>query len=329
MTKDTETSPSALLVGDGAFDPLEEGVCERVFLPPKSERMLAPPMYGGSFPASVFENPIRASSMEAAEGILTARGGMTSHAALVARQMGKVCVAGCEALHIDYAARVMRVNGTVLKEGDWISVDGSTGEVIRGEVQTRPSEVLQVLLEKTLSPSKSSLYRQYAKAMYNTSLRITNNTADAEDVLQEAAEKAWDQQADHRCGDEGDLASDQRGALGPLQRQDGERRGTDQRADGGVEPGQPAALSVCASFGHASRARAALNLILRNSAPWWNPAQVECAGNKCDASIDTRSESSRGSTAMLATMPTPMPSRTYVLITSASRAVSATCGVMP
>ena len=103
--------------------------------------------------------------MEAAEGILTARGGMTSHAALVARQMGKVCVAGCEALHIDYAARVMRVNGTVLKEGDWISVDGSTGEVIRGEVQTRPSEVLQVLLEKTLSPSKSSLYRQYAKLM--------------------------------------------------------------------------------------------------------------------------------------------------------------------
>lgn len=103
--------------------------------------------------------------MEAAEGILTARGGMTSHAALVARQMGKVCVAGCEALHIDYAARVMRVNGTVLKEGDWISVDGSTGEVIKGEVQTRPSEVLQVLLEKTLSPSKSSLYRQYAKLM--------------------------------------------------------------------------------------------------------------------------------------------------------------------
>ena len=103
--------------------------------------------------------------MEAAEGILTARGGMTSHAALVARQMGKVCVAGCEALHIDYAARVMRVNGTVLKEGDWISVDGSTGEVIRGEVQTRPSEVLQVLLQKTLSPSKSSVYRQYAKLM--------------------------------------------------------------------------------------------------------------------------------------------------------------------
>jgi pyruvate, orthophosphate dikinase len=103
--------------------------------------------------------------MEAAEGILTARGGMTSHAALVARQMGKVCVAGCEALHIDYGTRTMRVNGTTLKEGDWISVDGSTGEVIKGEVQTRPSEVLQVLLENTLKASKSRLYRQYAKLM--------------------------------------------------------------------------------------------------------------------------------------------------------------------
>ena len=103
--------------------------------------------------------------MEAAQGILTARGGMTSHAALVARQMGKVCVAGCEALHIDYRARMMKVNGTILKEGDWISVDGSTGEVIRGEVQTRPSEVLQVLLENTLAASKSPLYGQYAKIM--------------------------------------------------------------------------------------------------------------------------------------------------------------------
>jgi pyruvate, orthophosphate dikinase len=103
--------------------------------------------------------------MEAAQGILTARGGMTSHAALVARQMGKVCVAGCEALLIDYRARMMRVNGTILKEGDWISVDGSTGEVIRGEVQTRPSEVLQVLLENTLAATKSPLYGQYAKIM--------------------------------------------------------------------------------------------------------------------------------------------------------------------
>jgi pyruvate,orthophosphate dikinase len=103
--------------------------------------------------------------MEAAQGILTARGGMTSHAALVARQMGKVCVAGCEALSIDYSARMMRVGETVLHEGDWLSVDGSTGEVIQGEIKTRPSEVLQVLVEGTLEAKKSRVYQQYAKLM--------------------------------------------------------------------------------------------------------------------------------------------------------------------
>src|SRR4029453_18043101 len=103
--------------------------------------------------------------MEAAQGILTARGGMTSHAALVARQMGKVCVAGCEALSIDYSARMMRVGETVLREGDWLSVDGSTGEVIQGEIKTRPSEVLQVLVGGTLDAKKSRAYQQYARLM--------------------------------------------------------------------------------------------------------------------------------------------------------------------
>jgi pyruvate,orthophosphate dikinase len=82
--------------------------------------------------------------MDAAQGILTARGGMTSHAALVARQMGKVCVAGCEVLHVDYAARTLRVDQTELKEGEWISIDGSTGEVFQGEIQTLPSEVCEL-----------------------------------------------------------------------------------------------------------------------------------------------------------------------------------------
>jgi pyruvate, orthophosphate dikinase len=103
--------------------------------------------------------------MEAAEGILTARGGMTSHAALVARQMGKVCVAGCEALNIDYAAGMMRVGETTLKEGDWISVDGSTGEVIQGEIRTLPSEVLQLLQGGALPGSRSLVYQQYTKLM--------------------------------------------------------------------------------------------------------------------------------------------------------------------
>jgi pyruvate,orthophosphate dikinase len=103
--------------------------------------------------------------MDAAEGILTARGGMTSHAALVARQMGKVCVAGCGELDIDYKKRVMTVKGKTVKEGDFISLDGTTGEVIEGEVHTNPSEVLQVLLTKSLDPAASSTYQTYAKIM--------------------------------------------------------------------------------------------------------------------------------------------------------------------
>jgi pyruvate,orthophosphate dikinase len=103
--------------------------------------------------------------MSAAEGILTARGGMTSHAALVARQMGKVCVAGCDALDIDYNSHTMRVSGKEIKEGDWISVDGSTGEVISGKVNTRPSEVLQVLVDKTLDPKDAPVYQEFEKIM--------------------------------------------------------------------------------------------------------------------------------------------------------------------
>ena len=103
--------------------------------------------------------------MNAAEGILTARGGMTSHAALVARQMGRVCVAGCGELAIDYGRHFMIVKGRKIKEGDWISIDGTTGEVIEGKIDTRPSEVLQVLIEKTLPPAKAPVYQTFAKVM--------------------------------------------------------------------------------------------------------------------------------------------------------------------
>jgi pyruvate,orthophosphate dikinase len=103
--------------------------------------------------------------MNAAEGILTARGGMTSHAALVARQMGKVCVAGCGELVIDYGKHTMASKGRTLKEGDWISIDGSTGQVIEGKINTKPSEVLQVLIGKSLDPSKAPVYQTFAKVM--------------------------------------------------------------------------------------------------------------------------------------------------------------------
>lgn len=79
--------------------------------------------------------------MNAAQGILTARGGMTSHAAVVARGMGKCCVAGCGAINIDYKTKNFEVNGTIIKEGDWISLDGSTGEVMKGQVPTIQPEL--------------------------------------------------------------------------------------------------------------------------------------------------------------------------------------------
>ncbi len=103
--------------------------------------------------------------MDASEGILTARGGMTSHAALVARQMGKVCVAGCSVLEIDYRARTMTVKGRTLREGDWLSLDGTSGEVINGQLKTRPSEILQVLINKTLQPQESEVFQIYNTIM--------------------------------------------------------------------------------------------------------------------------------------------------------------------
>ena len=103
--------------------------------------------------------------IEAAEGILTARGGMTSHAALVARQLGTVCVVGCEALSVDYRAGEARIGGVALKEGDWLSLDGSTGEVIQGKLVTLPSDVLRVVLDRNGAAAGSPAYRRFAKLM--------------------------------------------------------------------------------------------------------------------------------------------------------------------
>jgi pyruvate,orthophosphate dikinase len=104
--------------------------------------------------------------MDAAQGILTARGGMTSHAALVARQMGKVCVAGCGALDISYKDRQMAVEGKqVVKEGDWISLDGSEGEVILGQIPTYPSEVHRAVIECTLDPKDSAICQAFGKLL--------------------------------------------------------------------------------------------------------------------------------------------------------------------
>ncbi len=107
--------------------------------------------------------------MAAAEGFLTAFGGMTSHAALVARQMGKVAIVGCEALRFDYHARTMTVATSegekVLREGDWVSIDGTAGEVIEGKLETTPSEVVQVLVDRTRDPKGARVYQEFAKLL--------------------------------------------------------------------------------------------------------------------------------------------------------------------
>ncbi len=86
-------------------------------------------------------SPEDLAGMSAAEGILTARGGMTSHAAVVARGMGKCCVSGAGAININYKEHTLEIDGTLIKEGDYISLNGSTGEVYLGEVKTQPAKV--------------------------------------------------------------------------------------------------------------------------------------------------------------------------------------------
>jgi pyruvate,orthophosphate dikinase len=110
-------------------------------------------------------SPEDIAGMAKAVGILTSTGGTTSHAAVVARGMGKSCIVGCGALHIDYASQTMTVKGKVINEGDYISIDGTTGQVILGQLPTIPSEVIQVLIRKTKDPKESKVFQQFSKIM--------------------------------------------------------------------------------------------------------------------------------------------------------------------
>jgi pyruvate,orthophosphate dikinase len=103
--------------------------------------------------------------MIAAEGILTARGGVSSHAALVARQMGKVCVCGAAALQVDYHAKTLTVDGQTFREGDYLSIDGTSGVVYAGQVKTAPSEVLQGLLHRDPTALTSGTYKNFVQLM--------------------------------------------------------------------------------------------------------------------------------------------------------------------
>jgi pyruvate,orthophosphate dikinase len=101
--------------------------------------------------------------MVASQAILTARGGLTSHAAVVARQLGKCCVCGCGDLEIDYKTGTVHVHGTdtVLKAGDWITVDGHSGWVYAGQVETQEAEVIQVIRGQ-MKPEESRLYGYFS-----------------------------------------------------------------------------------------------------------------------------------------------------------------------
>ncbi|MFO8071930.1 MAG: pyruvate, phosphate dikinase [Polyangia bacterium] len=112
-------------------------------------------------------SPEDIAGMNAAQGILTSRGGMTSHAALVARQMGKVCVAGCRDAVVDYRKGTVSIGGEVLREGDFLSLDGSSGEVLAGEIPTMPSEVMQILFGRggKRKAARSVVYQTYETLM--------------------------------------------------------------------------------------------------------------------------------------------------------------------
>ncbi|HYI13732.1 MAG TPA: pyruvate, phosphate dikinase [Thermoanaerobaculia bacterium] len=111
-------------------------------------------------------SPEDIAGMHSAAGILTTRGGLTSHAAVVARGMGRPCVVGAGSVRVDYGKGELRSGGhEPLEEGDWLSIDGTTGEIIGGKLATRPSEVVQVLLEGSMKPEDSETYRNFDRLL--------------------------------------------------------------------------------------------------------------------------------------------------------------------
>ncbi len=103
--------------------------------------------------------------MIAAEGILTARGGVSSHAALVARQMGKVCVCGAAAVQIDYDAKTATIEGQTFAEGDYLSIDGTSGTVYAGQIKTAPSEIISGLLHGDKTAQATEKFKSFNQLM--------------------------------------------------------------------------------------------------------------------------------------------------------------------
>ncbi len=129
--------------------------------------------------------------MIAAEGVLTARGGVSSHAALVARQMGKVCVCGASALAIDYEKKIATISGQAFAEGDFLSIDGTSGLVYAGPIKTAPSEILSGLLHNDEEARQTEKYKNYAQLMkwcsQATKLSVRTNADTPEQARQAIA----------------------------------------------------------------------------------------------------------------------------------------------
>ena len=126
--------------------------------------------------------------MIAAEGILTARGGVSSHAALVARQMGKVCVCGAAGVTIDYDKKTATIDGQTFVEGDFLSIDGTSGLVYAGQIKTAPSEIISGLLSNDAEAQKTEKYKNYVQLMkwcaQSTKMSVRTNA----DTPKQAAE---------------------------------------------------------------------------------------------------------------------------------------------
>jgi len=127
--------------------------------------------------------------MIAAEGILTARGGVSSHAALVARQMGKVCVCGAPALQVDYDAKTVTIEGTTYSEGDFLSIDGTAGTVYAGQIKTAPSEIIAGLIQGDPAAQATEKFKSFNQLMkwcaQATKLQVRTN-ADTPEQTQNA-----------------------------------------------------------------------------------------------------------------------------------------------
>jgi pyruvate,orthophosphate dikinase len=123
--------------------------------------------------------------MSASQGILTATGGMTSHAAVVGRQMGKPSVVGCGEIKPEEAKGFFNVGKTKVKEGDWISIDGTSGEVLHGQIPTQPSEIIQVIRGEK-KPEGSEIYQDFTKLLFWADqvkkLKVRANTDTPEDA---------------------------------------------------------------------------------------------------------------------------------------------------